>query len=92
MQKIIWTRRVKIEVLHRVKEERNILHTIKKRKADRIGYILHRDGLLKHVVEGTLERTEVTGIRGRILKHLLDEFWEMNECWKMHEEALDRTL
>jgi hypothetical protein len=33
MEKISWTDRVrKKEVLHRVKEERNILHTIKKKK------------------------------------------------------------
>jgi hypothetical protein len=30
MEKISWTDRVRNEVLHRVKEERNILHTIKK--------------------------------------------------------------
>jgi len=33
MEKIIWTDHVRNkEVLHRVKEERNILHTIKRRK------------------------------------------------------------
>jgi hypothetical protein len=31
IEKISWTDRVRNEVLHRVKEERNILHTIKKR-------------------------------------------------------------
>jgi hypothetical protein len=30
MEKISWTDRVRNEVLHRVKEERNIVHTIKK--------------------------------------------------------------
>ena len=29
MEKISWTDRVKSEVLHRVKEKRNILHTVK---------------------------------------------------------------
>jgi hypothetical protein len=43
------------EVLHRVKEERNILHTIKRRKANWIGHILRRNCLLKHVIEGKLE-------------------------------------
>ena len=34
MEKISWTDRVKNEeILHRVKEERNILHTVKQRKA-----------------------------------------------------------
>jgi hypothetical protein len=40
------------EVLHRVKQERNIIHTIQRRKAEGIGHILHRNCVLKHVVEG----------------------------------------
>jgi hypothetical protein len=49
---IIWTDRVRNEeVLHRVKEERNILHTIKRRKANWIGHILRRNCLLKHVID-----------------------------------------
>jgi hypothetical protein len=48
MEKISWTDRVNSEaVLHRVKEERNILHTIKRRKANWIGHILRRNYLLK---------------------------------------------
>jgi hypothetical protein len=43
------------EVLRRVKEERNILYTIKGRKANWIGYILHRNCLLKHGIEGKIE-------------------------------------
>jgi hypothetical protein len=43
------------EVLHRVKEDRNIVHTIKRRKANWIGHILRRNCLLKHVIEGKLE-------------------------------------
>jgi hypothetical protein len=39
------------EMLHRVKEERNILQTIKRRKANWIGHILHRNCLPKHVIE-----------------------------------------
>jgi len=39
MEKISWTDRVRnVEVLHRVKEERNILHTLQIRKANRIGH------------------------------------------------------
>jgi hypothetical protein len=54
------------EVLHRVKEERNILHTIKRRKANWIGHILRRNCLLKQVIEGKLEgRIEMTVRRGR---------------------------
>jgi hypothetical protein len=55
MEKIIWTNRVRNEVLHRVKEERNIVHTIKIRKANWIGHILRRNCLLKHVTEGKIE-------------------------------------
>jgi hypothetical protein len=39
------------EVLYGVKEERNILRTIKRRKANWIGNILCRNCLLKHVIE-----------------------------------------
>jgi hypothetical protein len=51
MEKISWTDRVtNEEVLHRIEEERNILHTIKRRKANWIGHILCRNCLLKHVI------------------------------------------
>jgi hypothetical protein len=41
MEKIIWTDRVRNEkVLYRVKEKRNIVHEIKRRKANWIGHIL----------------------------------------------------
>jgi hypothetical protein len=73
MEKISWTDRVRNEaVLHRVKEERNIVHTIKRRKANWIRHILRRNCLLKHVLEGKLEgRKEMTGRRGRRRKQLL---------------------
>jgi len=44
--------RVKNEVLHSVKKDRNILHTIKRRKTNWIGHILKRYCLLNHVNEG----------------------------------------
>jgi hypothetical protein len=43
------------EVLHRENEERNILQTIKRRKANWIGHILRRKCPLKQVVEGKIE-------------------------------------
>jgi hypothetical protein len=56
IMEISWTGRVRNEeVLNRVKEERNILHTIKRRRANWICHILHRYCLLKHVIEGKLE-------------------------------------
>jgi hypothetical protein len=62
MEKISWTDRVRNEeVLHRVKEDRNIIYKIKRRKANSIGHILHRNCLLKHIIEGKIERRlEVT--------------------------------
>ena len=47
-----WTDRVRNEeVLHRVKEERNTLYTVKIRKANWIGHFFCRNCLLKHFVE-----------------------------------------
>jgi hypothetical protein len=88
-----WTDRVRTEeVLHRVNEERNILHTIKRRKANWIGHILRRNCLLKHMIEGKLEgRIDMTGRRGRRRKQLLDDLKEKRGYWKLKEEALDRS-
>jgi len=58
MGKISWTDRVRNEeVLLRVEEERNIVHTIKRMKANWIGHVLRRNCLLKHVTEGKIEGT-----------------------------------
>jgi hypothetical protein len=78
VEKVSWTDRVRNEeVLHRAKEERNIVHTIKRRKAKWIGHILRRNCLLKHVIEEKLEgRIEMTGRRGRRRKQLLDDLTE----------------
>jgi hypothetical protein len=42
------------EVLHRVKEERNIVHTVKERKDNWISHILRRNCLLKQGTEGKI--------------------------------------
>jgi hypothetical protein len=56
MEKIIWTDRVRNEaVLLRVKGEKNILQTIKCRKAKWIGHILRRNCLLQHTIEGNIK-------------------------------------
>jgi len=53
------------EVFHRVKKERNVLHTIEIRKDNWIGHIVRRNCLLKHlrhVTERRIEaRIKVTG-------------------------------
>jgi hypothetical protein len=73
------------EVLHRVKEERNILRTIKWRKANLIGSILPRNCLLKHVTEGKVEgRLEVTGRQGRRHRQLLDDLKEKKGYLKLN--------
>ena len=79
------------EVLHRVKEDSNTLHKIKRWKANWIGHILRTNCLLKHVIEGKVEGSvEVTGRQGRKLTQLLDGLKERREYWK--EETLGRTL
>jgi hypothetical protein len=94
LEKISWTDSVRNEeVLQRAKEERNILQTTKRRKANWISYILHRNCLLKHVIEGEIEvRIEVKERRERRRKQLLDGLKETREYWKFKEEVLDCTL
>jgi hypothetical protein len=49
------------EVLLRVNEQRNILHEIRKWKANWIGHTLRRNSLLKQVIEGKIKgQIEVT--------------------------------
>jgi len=90
MEKISWTDHVRNEeVLLRVKEQRNILHKISKRKADWIGHILHRNCLLQQVIEGKIKgRIEVT----RRHKKLLDDLKERTGYSHLKEEALDCTM
>jgi hypothetical protein len=45
----------KEEVLHRAKEDMNIIETIKRRKDNWIGHILNIDRLLKHDIVGKIE-------------------------------------
>jgi hypothetical protein len=62
-------------------------------KAGWIGHILHRECLLKHVIQGKIAREiEVTGRRGRGRKQLLDDLKETRRHWKLKEAALDRSL
>ena len=80
------------EVLLRVKEKKNILHEISKRKANWIGHILCRNCLLQRVIEGKIKGgIEVTGRRGRRRKKLLDDLKERRGYSHLKEEALDRS-
>ena len=56
MEKISWSDRVgNQEVLHSVKEQRNILHTVKRWKAKWIGHVLRSNCLLNRVIEGKIQ-------------------------------------
>jgi hypothetical protein len=94
MDKFIWTDHVRNEeVLPRINEERNILHEIRKRKANWIGHILCRNCLLQWVIEGKIKGgIEVTRRRGRRRKKLLDELKERRGYCHLEEEALYRTV
>jgi hypothetical protein len=94
MEKISGTDRVRNEeVLLKIKEQRNILHEISKRKANWIGHILRRNCLLQQVIEGKIKGgLEVTGRRGRRRRKLLDDLKERRGYSHLKEEALDRTM
>jgi len=89
-----WTDHVRNdEVLLRENEQRNILHEIRKRKANCIGHILRRNCLLQHVIEGKIKgQIEVTRRRGRRCKKLLDDLKDRRGYSQLKEEALDRTM
>jgi hypothetical protein len=79
--------------LLRVKEQRNILHEISKRKANWIGHILRRMCLLQRFIEGKIkEGVEVIGRQGRRRRKLLDDLKEIRGYSHLNEEALDRTM
>ena len=94
MEKISWSDHVRNEeVLLRVKEQRNSLHEISKRKANWIDHILRRNCLLQWVIEGEIkEGIEVRERRGRRRRKLLDDLKERREYSHLKEEALDRTM
>jgi hypothetical protein len=93
MEKISWTDHVRNEdVLLRVKEQRNILHEIRKRKANWIGHILRRNCLLQRVTEGKIQGGIEVTRQGRRRRKLLDYLKERREYSHLKEEALDRTM
>ena len=93
MEKISWTDHVRNEVLFRVNEQRNILHEIRKRKANWIGHILRRNCLLQRVIEGKIQGAiEVTGRQGRRRRKLLDDLKKRRGYSHLKEEALYRTM
>ena len=80
-------------MLHRVKEGRNILHTIKRRKANLIRHILRENCPIKDMIEGKIGgRIEVTRRLGRRRKQVLEDLKEKREYRKLKEETVDRAL
>jgi hypothetical protein len=68
-------------------------YEISKRKANWIGHILHRNCLLRQVIEGKIKGgIEVTGRRGRRRRRLLDDLKERRGYSHLKEEALDRGM
>ena len=94
MEKISLTDHVRNEeVLLRVNEQRNILHEIRKRKANWIGYILRRNCLLQQVIEGKIKgEMDVTRRRGRRRRKLPDDLKDRRGYSHLKEKALDRTM
>jgi hypothetical protein len=81
------------EVLFTVKKQRNILHEIRKRKANWIGHILRRNCLLKQVIKKKIKGgMEVAGRRGRRRRTLLHGLKERRSYSHLKEKALDRTM
>jgi hypothetical protein len=88
-EKISCVDHVRNEVLLKVKEQRNILHEISKRKANWIGQILCRNCLLQQVIEGKIKGgIEVTRRR----RKLLDDLKERRGYSHLKEEALDHAM
>jgi hypothetical protein len=93
MENISWTYHVRNEeVLLRAKEQRNILHEIRKRKANWISHILRRNSLLQRVIEGKIQGgIEVIGRQGRRRRKLLDDLKKRKGYSHLKEETLDRA-
>ena len=80
-------------MLLQVNEQRNILHAVRRRKANWIGQILRRNCLLKQVIEGKIKgEMEVTRRQGRRSKKLLDDLKDRRGHSHLKEEAVDRNM
>ena len=83
---------MRTEVLHRVKEEKNVLHTIKEGRVNVLLTSCLGTAFGNTFVKDIAGRIEVMGRRGRGGKWLLDDVKEMRVSWKLNKEALDRTV
>ena len=81
------------EVLHDVKEDRRVVHTVKRRKTNWSDYFLRTNCLLKQVIEGKMGASiEVMVRRGRRRKQLLDDPNKKGVYWKLKGEALNGSM
>jgi len=64
------------------KKERSTLHTVGRRKANRIGHVFRRNLLLKHIIEVKVEGTR----RRRRRKQLLDDVKEKKRYWNLRRK------
>ena len=94
MEKISWTDHVRNEeVLLLVNEQRNILHEIRKRKANLIGHILRRNCLVKQIIEEKIKgQIEETRRQGRRRKKLQDDLKDRRGYCQLKEKTPDRTM
>jgi hypothetical protein len=87
-ENIDWTEYVRNEVLQRVKEERNILHTIKRRK---VKCLWEMPSKTAYIWKDT-EKDRNDGKMKKETKYFLDELIEKRGYRKFRDQTLDGTL
>ena len=77
------------EVLRRIQENRSFISNVLKRKANWIGYILRRNGLLHDTLEGKMEGGNASRLRRRRIQ-ILDDLKNGKRYWELKEEVENR--
>ena len=72
----------KEEVLRRVQENRSLISNVLKRKANWIGHILRRNGLLHDTLEGKMEEGNASRL-GRRRIQILDDLKNGKRYWEL---------
>lgn len=70
-----------VDILHRVKEKRNILQTVRRRKAAWVRHTMRINCLLNLIIQGKIGGY---GRRGRGRMQLLDDLKEGRRYWKVY--------
>ena len=90
MEKISYMDRItNEEVLRRVQENRSPISNVLKRKANWIGHILRRNGLLHDILEGKMEGGNASRL-GRRRIQILDDLKNGKRYWELKEEVENR--